>query len=238
MRNRWPETDLTAFDAALQERAASIRLALSRASAVDVQARWNVGAEVEKLKSAPRKYGKKVIPRLARLLGKGVSTVYKLAAVAKRWSEDAIRQILGRARDHHVDVTWSVVCAIAAVRPREAGNDLVEKLVTRAMTVRETRDLIAEKTRSKKSKGVRGSSSAAADRARRAIRHVQQLVEAGELAISSEHASATLSEALHVLDDVDSAQRPSNRATAAAPASGPSLKKRAAPVTARDASAS
>jgi len=135
------------MSAALREACDEIREALSNLVELDVIARYKVAEIVRRVVGDEDKYGRKSVPRLARVLGLDPSGLYDAAKVAECWSADEVRGLLGRQdRDNkkNVGISWSHLVALARIEDKKDRERILRETIGYGWSVRDLQKEIAK----------------------------------------------------------------------------------------------
>lgn len=123
---------------ALKKRCAEIQACFARAAKDDVEARHAIGRLLVDTRTNQHMYGRHAVLDLSVALRRPVSTLYRYAAVAERWSADEMRALLERLDASGAPLSWSHWVELAQVQSsaeleRLMAHALVERLSVRQL---------------------------------------------------------------------------------------------------------
>jgi hypothetical protein len=115
----------------------SIRRLLAGATRDEARSRHQVGLLIAAVKNTNDKYGARAVEQLAGALGSNVHTLYRCAAVSECWTAAELEVLLRRTTPRGQPLSWSHLVLVAGVTSARRRNELLDKALEDALTLRE-----------------------------------------------------------------------------------------------------
>ena len=106
--------------------------------------RYQIGVAVASALAAPEKYGKRSVDTLAELLSFDDSTLRDYARVAQTWSKGEVTAILRKLNSANLPLRFSHLVVLSKVSNAKRRDQLVERCLHEALSVRQLRVLLSE----------------------------------------------------------------------------------------------
>jgi hypothetical protein len=120
----------------LREQYQAVRRLLSKVTAADARARYEVGVVVLEIKRSEDRYGTRAVHLLSLALGRNEVTLYRYSAVAEAWTASELEELLLRKLPGGEPISWCHLQEIAAA-PREQREKLLKQVFVKGLSLRE-----------------------------------------------------------------------------------------------------
>jgi hypothetical protein len=116
------QTGLTAFasmNPAMQRQSRAIQELFAKATLDDVATRYEIAGRIRCVQDGRRTFGEHAVDHLAGFLGQARATLYRYAAVARRWDTRKLTEISKRRTRAGLPLTWSHLVLLAPLEEWE-----------------------------------------------------------------------------------------------------------------------